>query len=396
MLHVTLLRLSASSTTLIPLPLSRSYFARDLPQVVLVPAVSIPSTVFHGPLASALRVDCESFSSEVFASQRTISERTGSFYFTSCLFANCKSSSNGAAIQMGSSILTSARLRIAKTGFLRCSSDKRGGAIYAQSADFDVSKSCFDRCAAGTFPAFTERSSQSCTVADVWATDMTDQDGSDDSDSIASVDCHCARVRSVNFSNIARADAAVLMSSGDLLQLQDGYFGCCRTDSVIHIWGGADPLKGIYFIKNKAAVALVRVVADVPPFQSCAFVADDSKCIINKRTTFRECLFGDRYRPARFPESCITIGCSFSVGSVTHDLEIYESGVCWALVATPKAPTVAAQDPPVAPPGKKSSSAVVFAVAVIVISAVVVAVVGSRWWKGRIDTGALLRVYAQV
>jgi hypothetical protein len=70
-------------------------------------------------------------------------------------------------------------LKISKTGFLACRSQRLGGAIYPACRDFDLAKSCFDTCTAAEHAAFFESSSGVGDSSDIWLTVIGDQvDGS--------------------------------------------------------------------------------------------------------------------------------------------------------------------------------------------------------------------------
>jgi len=409
MLNATVLRLAVSSLSSSPflaprdaVHVSHSGFSRHFSHVGMAAeqfaSLSAPSTIFSHALRSAVRIESESFSSETFNGPKKCSS-PGDYVFQSCLFQDCDTNENGGAIQISNR--RRGNLKVSKTGFLKCNTGKQGGAIYADAAEVDLSKSCVSQCSASEFAGFYASGSSSIEVADCWITDI----GESCDEAVISVSNDNAAVRSCNISNIDLPSCqSVLVSPGDSVNVRDIYFGKCDIESVVRIEGSSDPMRAINFVKNSAKESLVDQHDYIASFISCAFIKDDSQYICNKYAILNACFFSDGLDRGQFPSDYTTTKVETGVGWKTIDIDVYASANCWALMPKPPAkeapaggnqPSDGSPSSPAAGAGKKSAS-YVLGVSIVVILAVGVLFFGFRWWRNRDDTGRLLRMYSEV
>jgi hypothetical protein len=189
MLHLALVHAAASIASLPPFHVIAGH-----PRFGLGGA----SSTFRGLLRSAVSTESDNFANQVFASQEAMTDLSGRFTFTSCLFVGCRASSNGGAIQVGDRLTNTVTLRVVATGFANCATQKQGGAIYARCQWFEVARSCIDACRGRAYSAFLEQSF-SCDLSDSWVTSIDDQDAGP----IASINCDPSTVWASNFSTIS-------------------------------------------------------------------------------------------------------------------------------------------------------------------------------------------------
>jgi hypothetical protein len=402
------------------LPAPRFRLARPLSAA----AVRLGRPSFDRALRGAVHFSAEAFNSEVFADPKQISDSSGLFTFTGCLFSDCQSSGNGGALAVGHRVASSARLRVQKCGFSGCGSQKQGGAIFAQCTDFDLSRSCVDDCSARQYSAIFESSSTGCSVADFWLAGIRGQAD----DAAVSVDSDEPTVRACNFTGVSSRDGrAVLLSDGPSISVAQAYFTACQLDTVLALEEGTKPLKTVNFVKNAAKSELVRVSGWRTTMENCAFVKDNSNAVINGYVLLKDCVFSDAYDAGLFPESCTKDRCSFGVGWKTRSFDIVASSGCWALRAE-RPGKVEKPGRPEKPPRDKDRRKekpdeendkddkddededddeelgevkrgtgwmwVLMVLSVLVI--VGVGFVAFKWWRRRDQGGALLRMYSQV
>jgi hypothetical protein len=357
-----------------------------------------PSTSFRAALSSPLRYDSEGYSNEKFTGPKGISD-AGTWSFVSCLFQGCQSKSNGGGIAVGGK---EARLKVSKTGFAECSAEK-GGAIYAEGSELDVAKSCVRRCSATRYSGLFASTSSGCDVCDCWLTDLSEQK----SESVVAVDYARALLRSSNVSHVnLLSTKSVVAASGESTSVQELYFGQCESSAVLTIPASGDPLRTVNFVKNSAKDYLVKVTGSswmlIVSFLNCAFIRDNSRCVVNRLCVLTACVFSDAYDPSQFPSECHTVQCSFGAGWKPQDMDVVPSEACWALLSQPSKPQQTGDgtrgtDVPAHHEAKKGLSAVV----VLTVALVVIGLIGLLFFLyrkvcSRDEYGVLFKMYSQV
>jgi hypothetical protein len=363
---------------------------RTLPLVAAARAAAIPRCAFAPALGAAVRLDSSrTFSLTVFTKQTAINAADGVFQFGSCLFTKCTATTNGGAVLMNG---LATLLKITKTGFYLCRSQRKGGGVYAECGDFDLSKSCFEGCTANQYAAFCEFSTGLGDSADIWVGPI----GAQVQDSVISVENDRATLNGMNATKINFADGRGVISTptstGASILLKNLYIAACQMTAVLSIEGNCDGIFTANFVGNAASETLVRVTAATTKFTSCAFVEDDSTAIVNGNALLTNCYFSDAISRGMFPCSYRTTDCTVNAGWMTQDFDIAASAGCWVLV--PRRTPTRTFGPVDIDDGISAGSVLV--VIFIILAVVSTAYLGLQWWRARDEAHQPLTMYATV
>jgi hypothetical protein len=137
-------------------------------------------------------------------------------------------------------------------------------------------------------------------------------------------------------------------------------------------------------------------------FLNCAFIRDNSRCVVNRLCVLTACVFSDAYDPSQFPSECHTVQCSFGAGWKPQDMDVAASDPCWALLPpSSKQPQVGVDTTGTNLPArhgaeKRLSATLVLTLAVVVIGIIALLFFLYRRMCNRDEYGVLFKMYSQV
>lgn len=333
----------------------------------------VKNTKFNNILSTSIVLDNSNndYSKEKITKRINQQDIDGKFIVSQCLFINCKSDDNGAALCISSEYdLT---VEIEKTGFTSCKTEGKGGSFYLDVAKLLVSSCCFDDCSANSNSLFITKVDQ-CAFSDNYFSNIQTQQSKSN---MAEIDC----IGDLEFfnSNFTKNEATkatgIVHFITNKLAFKEAIFESNKAKSIFSLKGrhlNTQYLFHINFVKNSGTEYLLNV-EQTSTFDKCSFMKDKSDKIASTYSIFQNCLFSDK--DPNFGRIVYTSACNVNVDFQTFEIEINPSKYCWMLNSKTKTKPKQPDDDPVDEEKSSTEKAAIGVSTVLAIFVVVVVIV---------------------